>query len=405
MNQILVLRLGDPVSWVIVDAAGARLGPISAGSVADAAPLATERRVIALVPGAEVTLAEPELPPRSSQARIAQVAPFALEEQLAGDVEDFHFAVGRQDDQGRARIAALPRARMTDWTAALAAAGLAPEAMYCETLCLPENPGKTVAVLEAGQLAVQPQAGLPFALSVEPLTEAFALAGLEGEDRHVQLFVAQQDWDRSRDMIEALREVAGSLDVQLLPDGALPLLAAGAVAREPLSLLCGPFTPRTGFGAQWRRWRLPAALAASLVTLLAGSSVYELVKLRAEERQLDAAIEQTFRVAMPGVETIVDPRQQMSQRLGNSAAADPAGLLGRLDVLSQVVGQISGVQIRSLGWRDRMLDLRISAPASETLTELARAVGQRGLGFDVQSTVPREGGVEGLVSIRPAGAT
>jgi general secretion pathway protein L len=404
MNQILVLRLGDPASWVIVDAAGARLGPVATGSVADAAPLAAERRVIALVPGSEVTLADPELPARSV-ARLAQVAPFALEEQLAGDVEDFHFAVGRQGDDGRARVAAVLRTRMSAWFDGLGAAGLSPEAMYCETLCLPENPGKTVAVLENGLLTVQPPAGLPFALAVEPLTEAFALAGLEGEDRHVQLFVAQQDWDTSREVIDALREVAGSLDLQLLPDGALPLFAAGAVARPPLSLMSGPFAPRRGLAAQWRRWRLPAALAAALVAVVAGASIYDLVRYRAEERRLDAAIEQTFRVAMPDVQVISDPRQQMAQRLGSSAAADPEGLLGRLDAVAQAFGSVSGVQLRSLGWRNRMLDLRISAPASDTLTELARAVGQRGLSFDVQSTVPREGGVDGLVSIRSAGAT
>lgn len=404
MTQILVLRLGDPASWVVVDAAGSRLGPVATGSVADAAPLAAERRVVALVPGTDVTLAEPELPARGG-ARLAQVAPFALEEQIAGDVEDFHFAVGKQAADGRARVAAVPRARMAGWLDALAAAGLAPEALYCETLCLPQNPGKTVVVLESGQLAVQPPGALPFALSVEPLTEAFALAGLEGEDRHVQLFVAEQDWDASRDMIEALREVAGSLDLQLLTDGALPLLAAGAVGGQPLSLLCGPFAPRTGLAAHWRRWRLPAALAAGLVLVSGGTSLYELVRLGAEERRVDAAIEETFRVAMPDVATMVDPRQQMSQRLGGTAGADPAGLLGRLDVLAQAVAGIPGVQIRSLGWRDRMLDLRIAAPASETLTELARAVGQRGLGFDVQSTLPREGGVDGMVSIRPAGST
>jgi hypothetical protein len=108
---------------------------------------------------------------------------------------------------------------------------------------------------------------------------------------------------------------------------------------------------------------------------------------------------------MPDAQTMVDPRQQMSERLGRTASADPAGLLGRLDVLSQAIVGVNGVQIRSLGWRDRMLDMRISAPASDALSELARAVGQRGLSFDVQSTVPREGGVDGLVSIRPAGAT
>lgn len=403
MNQILVLRLGDPVSWVIVDASGARLGPVTAGAIADAAPLAVERRVIALVPGTDVTLAEPELPARG--ARLAQVAPFALEEQLAGDVEDFHFAVGKQAEDGRARVLAVPRERMAGWLAALDSAGLSPEAMYCETLCLPDNPGKAVVVLEGGQLNVQPPAGLPFALSVEPLSEAFALAGLEGDDRHVQLFVAQQDWEGSRNVIEALREVTGSLEIQLLPDGSLPLLAAGAVTRAPLSLMCGPFAPRSGFGAQWRRWRLPAALAAGLLALLAGTSVYELAKLRAEERRLDAAIEQTFRVAMPDVKAMVDPRQQMAQRLGSAAAADPAGFLGRLDALAQAFVAVGGVRIGSLGWRDRMLDLRISAPTGETLSELARAVGQRGLSFDVQSTVPREGGVDGLVSIRPAGTT
>lgn len=404
MNQFLVLRLGDPVSWVLVDAAGARLGPVATGSLADAASLAAERRVIALVPGTEVVLAEPELPARSG-ARLAQIAPFALEEQIAGDVEEFHFVVGKQAADGRARVAAVPKSRMTQWLDALAAAGLAPEAMYCETLCLPRNPGKIVAVLESGQLVVQPPDGLPFALSVEPLTEAFALAGLEGEDRHVQLFVAEQDWDGARDMIEALREVAGSLDLQLLPDGALPLLAAGAVSGAPLSLLSGPFAPRGGLGAQWRRWRLPAALAATMIVVAGATSIVELVRLTAEERRLDAAIEQTFRVAMPDVATMVDPRAQMSQRLGGTAGADPAGLLGRLDALAQAMSAVQGVQLRSLGWRDRMLDLRIAAPTGETLSELARAVGQRGLSFDVQSTLPRDGGVDGLVSIRPAGST
>ena len=89
----------------------------------------------------------------------------------------------------------------------------------------------------------------PVALDAEPLTEAFTLAGLEGEDRHVQLYVSQDDWQRSREMIEALREVTGSLDLQILPDGALSLLAASAVKGANLSLMQGEFTRRTG----WRK--------------------------------------------------------------------------------------------------------------------------------------------------------
>ncbi len=402
MTQFLVLRLSEPPCWVVVDGSGARLGPVSTGSFADAAPLAAERRVIALAPGAGTVLARPELPVRRG-ARLAQIVPFALEEQLAGDIDAFHFAVGKVGADSRTPVAAIERARLEAWLQQLAAAGIAPEALYAETQCMPDNPGKIVALLEDGTLLVRAPGGTPVALVAEPLSEAFALAGLEGEDRHVQFFVAQQDWDASHDVIEALREVTGSLDLQLLPDGALPLLASAAVTTTPLSLLSGRYAPRTGWKASWQRWQLAAGLAAALLVVHSGAGLYDIVQQRIEEKRLDAAIEQTFRVAMPGVERIVDPRLQMQQRLGGTASADPAGLLGRLDPLAQAVMAVPGVRIRSLGWRDRNLDLRISAPSGELLTGLERAANERGLSFSVQSTQPRDGGVDGLVTVTAGG--
>jgi len=404
MSQILVLRLGDPVSWVLVDANGGRLGPVSTGSLADAAPLAAERSVIALAPGQDVVLAEPELPVRSGP-RLMQVVPFALEEYLAGDVESFHFSVGRFGDDSRAPVAAVERQRLEGWISAFAEAGLAPQALYVETQCLPANPGKIVAVLENGRLLVQQPGSIPVALDAEPLTEAFALAGLEGDDRHVQLFVAQEDWDASRDMIEALREVAGSLDVQLLPDGALPLLASVAVASPPLSLLTGRYAPRTGWAATWRRWRLVAGLAAALLLVHVSSQAWQYFSLASQEKRLDASIAETFKVAMPGVEKIVDPRRQMAQKLGGVGGDDPGSLLARLDRLAPAFASVPGVRIESMAWRDRKLDLRVSAPSGDLLTQLSSNAGQQGLSFDVQSTTPREGGVEGVVSIAPAGRT
>jgi general secretion pathway protein L len=404
MTQILVLRLNAPDSWLVVDLAGSRLGPVATGTLADAAPDAANRRVIALVPGSEVVLAEPELPVRGG-SRLAQVVPFALEEFLAGDVESFHFVVGKFRDDSRAPVAAVEKSRLEGWLQRLAEAGLAPEALYAETQCLPGNPGKIVALIDGGRLLVQQPGAMPVAIEAEPLTEAFALAGLEGEDRHVQLYVSQEDWDRSEAIIEALREVTGSLDVQLLPDGPLPLLASVAVGNPPLSLLTGPYAPRTGWAAIWRRWRLAASLAAALLVVHVGAQVHDLVRLGTEERRLDAAIEETFRVAMPGVENSGYPRAQMQERLGSTAGADPAGLLGRLDGIAQAFTTVPGAKIQSLGWRDRKLDMRISAPSGDVLTELARAAGQHGLSFEVQSTLPREAGVDGLISVQAAGQT
>lgn len=398
MSQFLVLRLADPVSWVITDADGGRIGPVSIGRLADAAPLAAERPLIVIAPGASVTFAQPELPVKGG-ARVAQVVPYAMEESLAGEVEQFHFAVGRTDAEGRTLVAAVRRDELRGWMDALKAAGLDPQALVPEPLCVPDNPGKTVAVIDAGKLLVRAPGALPVALDAEPLTEAFALAGLEGEDRHVQLYVSQQDWQDSREMIEALREVTGSLDLQLLPDGALPLMAAGSVQSDALSLLQGEFARRTGWRAEWQRWRIAAFLALAALALHVGMRGYDLIRLRAEEQRLDAAIEQAVRIAMPDVERIVDARAQIEQRLAGGAAADPEGLLARLAAVGGAMSGATGPTIESLGWRNGSLQLQMIAADTDTLARFAQALTARGLTADVESTTPGEKGVLAQINV------
>ena len=404
MSQFLVLRLADPVSWIITDVDGARIGPVSTGNLADAAPLAAERPLVVIAPGASVTFAQPELPVKSG-ARLAQIVPYAMEELLAGEVEQFHFAVGRTDAEGRTLVAAVRRDELRGWMDALKSAGLDPQSLVPEPLCVPENPGKTVAVIDAGQLLVRAPGVLPVALDAEPLTEAFALAGLEGEHRHVQLYVSQEDWQHSREMIEALREVTGSLDLQLLPDGALPLLAAGGVRSDALSLLQGEFARRTGWRAEWQRWRIAAFLALAALALHIGVRGYDLVRLRAEEQRLDASIEQAVRIALPDVERIVDARAQIEQRLAGGGTADPEGLLARLAAVGGAMSGATAPTIESLGWRNGSLQLQMIAADTDALARFAQALTARGLTANVESTTPGEKGVSAQINVTTGPAT
>jgi general secretion pathway protein L len=398
MNQFLVVRLANPISWVIVGADGGRLGPISTGDFADAAPVAAERQVVAIVPGSSVTLARPELPVKAG-AKLAQVVPYAMEESLAGEVEQFHFAIGATDETGATQVAALRREEFRGWLEALASAGIEPVAVVPDTLCLPDNPGKTVAVIDAGQLLVRAPGGLPVALDAEPLTESFTLAGLEGEDQHVQLFVSQQDWHESREMIEALREVTGSLDLQILPDGALPLLATTAVKAGTLSLLQGEFARRTGWRAEWQRWRIAAFLAVAALALHVGVRGYDLVRLHSEQRRLDAAIERAAHVALPDVQRIEDARAQVEQRLAGAGSGDPAGLLAQLAAVGGALAGAPGPKLESLGFRDRALELELVAANTDAIARFTQGISERGLTADVSSTSNSEKGIVAKVHV------
>jgi len=403
MNQSLVLRLSDPPCWVITGADGGRIGPVATGTLADAAPIAAERPLVVIAPGASVTLARPELPVRGG-TRIAQVAPYAMEELLAGEVEQFHFAIGATDAASRTLVAAVRREELRGWLDALAAAGLAPHALVADTLCVPDNPGMTVAVIDGGQLLVRAPGELAVALDAEPLTEAFALAGLEGEDRHVQLYVSQLDWQRSREMIEALREVTGSLDLQLLPDGALPLLAASAVRADTASLLQGEFACRTGWHAEWQRWRLAAFLGLAALLLHLGVRAFDLVRLSSERQRLDAAIEQAARIALPDLERIEDARTQVAARLG-AGGADPGGLLAQLAAVGGALAGSPGPTVQSLAWRDRALELQMTAASTDAFARFAQALAARGLAADVAATQPADQGVQARVRIQSGPAT
>ncbi len=398
MNQFLVLRLAEPVCWVITGADGGRIGPVSTGTLADAAPLAAERPLVVIVPGSSVTLAKPELPVKSG-SRVAQVVPYAMEESLAGEVENFHFSIGPTDAAGATLVAALRREELRGWLDALRTAGLDPQAIVPDTLCVPDNPGKIVAVIDSGQLLVRAPGALPFALDAEPITEAFTLAGLEGEDRHVHLYVSQQDWHHSREMIEALREVTGSLELQLLPDGSLPLLASEAVRGEALSLMQGEFARRTGWRAEWQRWRVAAMLAIAVLALHVGVRGYDLIRLNSEQQRLDAAIEQAARIALPDAETIVDARAQIEQRLGGAGATDTGGLLMQLAAVGGALAGSPGPKLESLGWRDRSLELHLLAPNTAAIARFAQALNARGLTADVASTTPGEAGVQAQIRI------
>src|SRR5512140_134857 len=152
MTETLVIRLRAhdeaPASWLIVDENGARSGTVTNGPVADALGASQGRRVVLLLPGTEVSLSLPELPVKGG-ARLAQAVPFALEEQLATDVDALHFAVGtRGADTNLTPVATVSRSLLERWVSTCQAAGIRPQAAHCESQAVPVSPNVCTLLLD-----------------------------------------------------------------------------------------------------------------------------------------------------------------------------------------------------------------------------------------------------------------
>ncbi|HET9695099.1 MAG TPA: type II secretion system protein GspL, partial [Steroidobacteraceae bacterium] len=222
MTETLVIRLRStedaPASWLIIDGNGARSGPLVSGPIADALSLAQGRRAVVVLPAAEVTLAEPDLPPVRGAARIAQAVPFALEEQLASDLEYLHFAVGVRNPAASATpVAIVARSVLDRWQATWEAAGIHPQAAYAESSLIPTAPNATVLVLDEGTLHVKRPGAVAFALDALSLASALelALAPATAETgEHVTFYAGTSDYESNKDLIEALRERTATLQVK-----------------------------------------------------------------------------------------------------------------------------------------------------------------------------------------------
>ena len=297
MADWLILRMpraaDAAAGWLVVDAEGRPLAQVENGPLEQAGAAAAGRRVAVLVPAAEVLCLEVELPVRSG-ARAAALVPFALEEQLATDVETQHFAVAPAAG-GRTAVAVVARALIEEWLARLAAAGH--QARIAVHRC---------GVDAAGGRAHGGAARRRHAELQRRRAGRTAHAGRAAR----RLRRRAGDRARRRDRHDALcccmptRRTGSGAPPRSRRRGprspasrcscSLPARCRGSRRscrmRGRRTCCRAPTRRARRFGAGWSRWRTAAALAAALLLLHVGAQLFSLWRLGRSERELDAQI-------------------------------------------------------------------------------------------------------------------
>ncbi|MGH8230312.1 MAG: type II secretion system protein GspL [Steroidobacteraceae bacterium] len=411
MAEWLILQLSRGLEqrcgWMLADEHGQALSAPRVGPLAQAAGEAAGRRIAAIVPSSDVLMTAVELPSKGG-VRAQQVAPYALEEQLAADIETLHFAVGSRDDvSGRTAVSVVTRTLIEQWLATLNAEGLVPEVLCAEAALLPDNPGHTVALLDADTVSVRRAGQPPTSLPADDLaTTLEAAPGAHLVEDNLIIYATPQDWHRHAAGAEALRERCASLKVQLLNAGPLPLLAPQLTHGHYVNLLAGDFALKKSFGSDWRRWRLAAALAVALFAVhIAGLSL-ELLQQQRSERALDSAIGELARRSIPGDTGTGAVRSRVEQRLlAAQGEGGNSGLLSALAALAQAISGVSGASVQSLSYREGGLDLKLKASDAASLERVDQALRSGGWQADLTSGAVAGSGYEGRVQMRPAGAS
>lgn len=360
-GRLLLLFLDDgvapPMGWLrLTDGQVVARGAGTSGLLP--AEAEAEERVIAVVPGTDVTIHQvdlPELAPPQAQAAGRLLAA----EVSAEPVERLHVAVGDPTGEGARAMAVVSAARMRAWLGQAQALGFDPETMVAEPFLLPE--GEDVLRWDRGDIHVLRGPGI--ALAAEP-----AIA-------------------------------AASVGAPAMPiDGAAAEAGfAGALAALPVDLRQGPFARRRRWAIDWGLMRRLALLG---VAILGVTLLIQFVLMFRYDLAADAVERETELVAgkaLPRAGRIADAPTQLRERLAELRGGG-LGYSTMAAGLFAAVRDSANVELSALQFdRDGSLRVTAAAPSPSDLIALTQRL--QAQGFVVEAGEARSGGGRQIADI------
>jgi general secretion pathway protein L len=416
MTEYVVIRLAaedQAVQWILADSNGTRLSNSSSGSLEQAAAEVGERPVIVLVPAVELLSTTVHIPARSN-SRIKAALPFALEENLAEDVENFHFAVGERQENGRLPVAVVSKITLDGWLDRLSEAGIEPAILTPDSHGLARIPGTLSVLVDDDTIVFNDGGDIDFAMqNVKPsdtLVFAGALGETETEDEeksgHLIVFCTQEkEQELSHDWI-ALRHELHSVDINILPDGVLPKLAVTVAAGNGVNLLQGQYGKKTEYGSLFMPWKTAAIMLLTLGIIAMALKGLGYYQLQQDEAALRAQFNTEYRLIRPNdSREIVDPvATVISLRRSVGGSVAPQVFLPGLRELGAAIAANSTAEIETISYRAGVIDLRLTVPNVTTLDNIQKAVSSSGrFQAKIQSTDQVADKINGRIQIQESG--
>jgi len=340
MEQLFI-RLGEQqIDWLMwqpqqreVIASGVLRG---AEELSELHEHARSRDTLVLVPGHAVLMTEVALP-AGSQRLLPTLVPNSLEDELASDLEQLHFAwpaaakpAGMEQPFA---VAVVAHKAMQQWQQWLTQAGIEADVWCRDSYAVPA-PKQGWNLLQLGdEVIVRSGAHTGFTVDSALFAE-LALSALGDADSiilHCYGPVSAAEALAAQDRRFVIEHAEIELPLQVVAES----LSVRNGDNAPINLRQQRYKPskkrRAGAAVNWR----PAAFAATILLAMAYlTQLIEYVKLGQQQNALQQAIESTYRAAFPEETRIVNVRSQLQQRLdsvGGSVGSDALAMLSALE--------------------------------------------------------------------------
>jgi len=363
--------------------------------------LAKGRKVVLLLPNSEVVLTTVNIPSKNKK-QLHQAIPYALEDTLAEDIENLHFAIHQKVALGDSHVAIINRDRLDFFIDLLRKKSIPVHFVLPQLLAQ--------ALQQKGWSILQQPTDLN---GNQPVTVRLSdFNGFTCDKNLLSLFLTEQLEKSSPEVI------ASNIEPNELPEGlqALTLINADPAIVQyqsiesalPLNLLTGFVSHKKESNFNWKAWRPPIVLASLVAATGLGILGWQNSQLQQEHDHLKQSIEKVFTSTFPESNHRGNPAGHMTSNLKRLKKTSVKIIDSPLPLISNVgplLKSYKDLVLKKIRYQENELTLVMQSPNLTRIEAFRKEAAKKfKLKVSVKSSTTTANKVEAILTIAPLDA-
>jgi general secretion pathway protein L len=386
----------EPPDWVVLNAENIFRYSVRHGSPADLTDAALDKEIIVIIPAEDILITAAALP-KMNRSRLAQALPFALEEQLIGEVGTLHFAQGdRQADEGLP-VAVVSREKMQAWIALLQSWDIEADRMVPSALALPvaEN---TWHVAINGMATVRTSLYQGFVADKNNLQEMLAIALASATASPAVLQISNYS---TQPVAETLSLPLGINEAFKEAEQLSVDMAKEAVRLPAINLLQGPYrSTKSRYPQMHKIGKVASCLVVVWVILLFIYPTVSYFILKHRVSSIDSQVQQIYKRNFPLSTSVVAPKMRMEEKLRKfTAQAGDSKLFFLLGYVGKGILEKPSIKLKRFDFQNNQLTLELTTASSDDFTTFTDFLSRQGLNVKQQNANMVGARINGIVVV------
>ncbi|MDH5425763.1 MAG: type II secretion system protein GspL [Gammaproteobacteria bacterium] len=388
MADHLVIYLKDlhalSCDWTFSSDSGEPSTPLCSGTVSELADknknrLLTLKNISCIIPSELVHLSYQNIPAKNKQ-RALQALPFVLEDQLAEDIEQLHFAISNATNNVYP-VAAIRHATMISLLSRLDEFHIYPSAVYADISCLPHTTACWNILCNENGICIDQHTDSVIHTDAEFFPQIIAnLLSPENNPSQPDCISVYSASDATDVVLaDSINKDINVIQYKYETSPVIHFLKLNN--RQLINLRQGTYKVVNQSNQWWQVWRAAAFIAIAAIALELSFGIIQLNRLSTHNELLESEIINIYKSSFPLSKRIVNARVQMESKLKQLRKGGSKSASGFTDILLEtapVLNATNGMTISAISYNNDKLQLSFTIDKLSSVESLKQRLNQSG---------------------------